>query len=72
MACACGKNKKQFEVVSTGGKVVFTSASEPTANSVAKRYPDSTVRPKASAATNAVTKSNAAPAADTPSGTATV
>ncbi|WP_327415404.1 hypothetical protein [Streptomyces sp. NBC_01233] len=50
MACACQKKKQQYEVVSSAGKVVFTTASKPTADTVAKRYPDSTVREKAKAA----------------------
>ncbi|GAA2946088.1 MULTISPECIES: hypothetical protein [Streptomyces] len=47
MACGCQKNRKQFEVVSSAGKVVYTGSSEPVAKGVAKRYPDSTVREKA-------------------------
>ncbi|MGC0418402.1 hypothetical protein ABIA38_003918 [Embleya sp. AB8] len=48
MACNCGKaNKQQWEVVATTGKVVFTSVSKATADTVSKRYPDSTVREKA-------------------------
>ncbi|WP_284576806.1 hypothetical protein [Streptomyces sp. 2P-4] len=52
MGCACNKNKRQYEVVAENGKVVFTSGIEATANTVAKRYPGSTVReqPKATAA----------------------
>lgn len=50
MACACQKNKQQYEVVASTGKVVFTSASRPTADTVARRYEGSTVREKAKAA----------------------
>ncbi|MFE4329631.1 hypothetical protein ACFRQM_09265 [Streptomyces sp. NPDC056831] len=46
MACACQKNRKQFEVVTEAGKVVFTSTIRSTADNVAKRYPGSTVREK--------------------------
>lgn len=61
MACACGKNKKMFEVVSSGGKVVFESSSEGTAKSVGKRYPDSEVRAKAPAGKTTAPKAAAAP-----------
>ncbi|MEW2633347.1 hypothetical protein AB0903_17245 [Streptomyces sp. NPDC048389] len=54
MPCACQKNRQQWEVVASTGKVVFTSASKPTADTVAKRYPDSTVREKDKTATTAV------------------
>lgn len=47
MACACQSKRQQYEVVTTAGKVVFTSASKPTAETVAKRYPNSEVREKA-------------------------
>ncbi|MEU9033763.1 MULTISPECIES: hypothetical protein [unclassified Streptomyces] len=47
MPCSCQKNKQQYEVVAESGKVVFTSASKPTADTVAKRYPNSEVRAKA-------------------------
>lgn len=43
MACSCQKNRKKYEVVS-GGKVVYSSSSKPTADSVSKRYPGSEVR----------------------------
>ena len=48
MGCSCNKGRKQFEVVTDGGsgKVVFTSASKPTADTVAKRNPGSMVREK--------------------------
>jgi hypothetical protein len=47
MACSCQKNRKQFEVVDADGqKVLFTSSSGSTANSVAKRYKGATVREK--------------------------
>lgn len=46
MPCSCNKGRQQFEVVAESGKVVFTSASKPTADTVAKRYPNSTVREK--------------------------
>ncbi|MFH8577128.1 hypothetical protein [Streptomyces zaomyceticus] len=54
MACSCQKNKKQFEVVSSEGKVVFTSASKSTAETVAHRYPASKVREKAKPAPTTV------------------
>lgn len=55
MACSCQNNRNQFEVVAANGKVVFTSSSKPTADAVAKRYPDSEVReqPKTPADANA-------------------
>ncbi|MFZ4266612.1 hypothetical protein [Streptomyces arboris] len=46
MACSCQKNRKQYEVVAEGGKVVFTSGNEATTRNVAKRYPGSEVREK--------------------------
>jgi hypothetical protein len=55
MACSCQNKRQQYEVVSAAGKVVFTSASKPTAETVSKRYPDSTVREKAKAAASAGT-----------------
>ncbi|WP_331723340.1 hypothetical protein [Streptomyces atratus] len=57
MACSCQKNRKQYEVVAAGtGKVVFTTGSKPTAESVAKRYPGSEVREKAKAGATTVAK----------------
>ncbi|WP_165947316.1 hypothetical protein [Micromonospora sp. 15K316] len=53
MACSCGKNRKQFEVVVNQNgvdKVVFTGSVKTTADTVSKRYPGSTVREKAPAA----------------------
>ncbi|MYR57793.1 hypothetical protein GTY54_16655 [Streptomyces sp. SID625] len=48
MGCACkGGNKTRYEVVvTTDGKekVVFASASKPTAETVGKRYAGSTIR----------------------------
>jgi hypothetical protein len=48
MGCACnGGNKAKFEVVvTTDGKekVVFSSGSKPTAETVGKRYAGSTIR----------------------------
>ncbi|MFP3118142.1 hypothetical protein [Streptomyces sp. Iso 434] len=44
MACSCQSKRQKFEVVTKEGKVAFTSASKPTAQAVAKRYPGSTVR----------------------------
>ncbi|MEU7323412.1 hypothetical protein ABZ682_23100 [Streptomyces griseoviridis] len=59
MPCACkGGNKARFEVVvTTDGKekVVFSSTSKPTAESVGKRYAGSTIRevpPKSAAGTS--------------------
>lgn len=49
MGCGCKGNRKQFEVVTAEGKVVYTSTSEPTAKAVARRYEGSTVRPKGQA-----------------------
>jgi len=49
MPCACQSKRQQFEVVTEAGKVVFTSSSKPTADTVAKRYPGSSVREKAKA-----------------------
>jgi hypothetical protein len=50
VACSCAKNRKQFEVVvpQDGGKerVVFTASVKTTADTVAKRYPGSSVREK--------------------------
>ncbi|MGW3736662.1 hypothetical protein [Streptomyces sp. NPDC005148] len=47
MACSCNKkNRETHEVVTEAGKVVFTSSSKPTADAVAKRYPNSEVRTK--------------------------
>lgn len=49
MACGCKKNQKQYEVMSSTGKVLWTGTSKPIADNVSKRYPDSEVRemPKA-------------------------
>lgn len=47
MACSCQSKRQQYEVVTTADKVVFTSASKATADTVAKRYPGSEVREKA-------------------------
>lgn len=46
MACGCNKKRQEFEVVADGGQgtVLFTSTSEPTARTVAGRYPNSIVR----------------------------
>jgi hypothetical protein len=46
MGCACKKNREQYEVVSSAGKVVFTTVSKPTATAVSGRYADSIVRNK--------------------------
>lgn len=53
MACGCQKNRTQYEVMSSAGKVLWTGASKPVADNVAKRYPSSQVRekPKPGAAT---------------------
>ncbi|MFF2964236.1 hypothetical protein ACFVT1_36335 [Streptomyces sp. NPDC057963] len=56
MACSCQKNRQQYEVVAAGGKVVFTTGSKPTADSVAKRYPGSEVREKAKAGATTAAK----------------
>lgn len=49
MACGCNKNRTQYEVVSSAGKVVWSGTSKPVADNVSKRYPDSAVREKAKA-----------------------
>lgn len=48
MACGCNKSRVEFEVVADGGtgRVLHTSSNEMTAKTVARRYPDSIVRPK--------------------------
>ena len=46
MACSCQSKRQQYEVVTTEGKVVFTSSNMATANTVSRRYPGSTVREK--------------------------
>ncbi|WP_329368739.1 hypothetical protein OG896_24575 [Streptomyces sp. NBC_00669] len=43
MACSCAKNKTTYKVTNTDGKVVYSSTNKPTADSVARRYPGSTV-----------------------------
>ena len=48
MPCSCQGKREQYEVVTAAGKVVFTSGSKPTAQAVSRRYPESTVREKAS------------------------
>ncbi|MGW6416279.1 hypothetical protein [Streptomyces sp. NPDC055055] len=54
MPCSCQKNKQQYEVVSSAGKVVFTTSSKGTADTVAERYPESKVREKAKTAPTTV------------------
>ncbi|MGW5047398.1 hypothetical protein [Streptomyces griseoluteus] len=53
MPCACkGGAKARYEVVVTTdgkGRVVFSSGSKPTAETVAKRYPGSEVREQSAA-----------------------
>lgn len=51
MPCSCQSKRQQSEAVASNGKVVFTSGNKATADTVAKRYPDSEVRPKSSAKT---------------------
>lgn len=49
MACNCGRNRAQFEVVTGEGeelKVLHTSPSKVAAEQLAARYPGATVRPK--------------------------
>lgn len=53
MPCNCQSKKQQWEVVTAAGKVVFTSSSKPTADTVSKRYPNSTVREKEKAGATA-------------------
>jgi hypothetical protein len=60
MPCSCNNKRQQFEVVAEGGKVVFTSASKPTAETVAKRYPNSTVREKEQAGATPTTAAKTA------------
>lgn len=43
MACSCAKNKTTYKVTTSEGKVVYSSSSKPTADSVARRYPGSKV-----------------------------
>ena len=67
MGCSCNKKREQFEVVTPNGKVVFTSASRPTADAVAKRYPGSSVRPTgAKTATAAITLQPSGATKETP------
>lgn len=62
MACGCNKGPRtQFEVVAENGKVVFTSPTKATADTVSKRYPNSTVRPQGTG-TPATAPLNIAPA----------
>lgn len=53
MPCSCqqNRNRTQYEVVTDGGdgRVVFTTGSKPTADTVAQRYTGSIVREKGSA-----------------------
>ena len=44
MACSCQGKKQQFEVVSSAGKVLFTTGSKATAEAVSRRYEGSEVR----------------------------
>ncbi|TFV33202.1 hypothetical protein E4K10_30495 [Streptomyces sp. T1317-0309] len=66
MGCNCGnKNRQTFEVVTNGGsgRVVFSSASKPTAITVSGRYAGSVVRDKATGdvvRTNEATEETAA------------
>lgn len=50
MPCSCqGKGaaaRQGFDVVAQSGKVVYSSPSKPTAEAVARRYPNSKVVPK--------------------------
>ncbi|MEC3995001.1 hypothetical protein VSR01_16270 [Actinacidiphila sp. DG2A-62] len=56
MGCNCGnKNRKMYEVVNAAGKVVYTSASKPSADGVARRYEGGTVREKGAATSTAKT-----------------
>ncbi|MFI0934586.1 hypothetical protein ACH4RG_23050 [Streptomyces sp. NPDC021019] len=55
MGCACNQRKKKFEVVLDGGKVVFEHPIKSTADTVARRYPGSTVREQAPATVTART-----------------
>jgi hypothetical protein len=44
MACACAKNRIQYQVIVPGGRVAYTSTSKQTADAVAKKYPGSEVK----------------------------
>ncbi|WP_432104486.1 hypothetical protein [Streptomyces sp. bgisy091] len=46
MPCSCQSKRQQYEVVTSAGKVVFTSANKATADTVVKRYENSEVREK--------------------------
>lgn len=46
MGCACKNKRDQWEVVSSAGKILFTSGSQPTAQAVSRRYQGSTVQKK--------------------------
>ncbi|UQA95624.1 hypothetical protein [Streptomyces halobius] len=56
MPCSCQSKRQQWEVVTATGKVVFTSASKPTAETVSKRYPQSSIREKAKPGTTTTAK----------------
>lgn len=45
MGCNCGKNRQQWQVVTTAGKVAYTGSVKSVVDNVAKRYPGSTVKP---------------------------
>ena len=69
MPCACqgGKGaaaRDTFDVVAQSGRVVYSSPSKPTAEAVARRYPNSKVVPKGknAAAPATATQKNAAKA----------
>jgi hypothetical protein len=48
MGCSCGGKRQQFQVVAENGKVVFTGT-KATAEAVAKRYANSSIREEGSA-----------------------
>jgi hypothetical protein len=45
MACPCASKKQtRYQVTAADGKVLYSSTHKPTAETVAKRYPNSTVK----------------------------
>lgn len=45
MACACAKNRQQWEVINAEGRLMYTG-NQSTANQVSQRYKGSIVREK--------------------------
>lgn len=61
MPCDCKSKRKKFRVVTAAGKVVFETASKPTADAVSKRYPNSKVEEKAPATTTTTVSTSKTP-----------